>query len=111
MTLITSISGIRGTIGGTPKEHLTPPDIVKYTSAYAHLIQAEFPGQRCKIVLARDARISGEMLHQIVCGTLMACGMDVLDLGLATTPTAEMEVMYQKAHGGIILTTNHNPKQ
>ncbi len=111
MTLITSISGIRGTIGGSPKEHLTPPDIVKYTSAYAHLIQAEFTGQRCKIVLARDARISGEMLHQIVCGTLMACGMDVLDLGLATTPTAEMEVMHQKAHGGIILTASHNPKQ
>lgn len=110
MTLIKSISGIRGTIGGITGDHLTPPDIVKYTSAYAQLIQLQNPKTRCAVVIARDARISGLMVNQLVSGTLIACGIDVLDLGLATTPTTELEVVYQKAQGGIILTASHNPK-
>ena len=112
MTLIKSISGIRGTIGGTIGDALTPIDIVKFTAAYAHQIKDKFPGKtRCKVVVGRDARISGEMLDSIVSGTLLACGIDVVNAGLASTPTTEMAVLFEKADGGIILTASHNPKQ
>lgn len=111
MTLIKSISGIRGTIGGMPGDNLTPPDVVKFTSAYARLIQLQNPQKQCAVVIARDSRISGHMVYQLVSGTLMACGIHVLDLGQATTPTTELEVVHQQAQGGIILTASHNPKQ
>jgi len=112
MTLIKSISGIRGTIGGAPGDALTPLDIVKFTSAYARRLQRKFPFEkRCKVVVGRDARISGEMVNSIVCGTLMACGIDVVNAGMSSTPTTEMAVVFEKADGGIILTASHNPKQ
>ena len=112
MTLIKSISGIRGTIGGTIGDALTPIDIVKFTAAYARQLTIKFPGrERYKVVVGRDARISGEMVRQIVTGTLLACGIDVVDAGLASTPTTEMAVLFEKADGGIILTASHNPKQ
>ena len=112
MTLIKSISGIRGTIGGTPGDALTPIDIVKFTSAYARRLQRKFPSKtNYKVVVGRDARISGEMVDSIVCGTLMACGIDVVNAGLASTPTTEMAVVFERADGGIILTASHNPKQ
>lgn len=109
MTLIKSISGIRGTLGGAIGENLTPIDVVKYTSAYgAWVIQAN---QGKTVVVGRDARISGPMVHELVVNTLMALGLNVLDAGLSTTPTVEMAVMEEKAAGGIILTASHNPKQ
>ena len=108
MTLIKSISGIRGTIGGSEDQGLTPLDIVKYTTAYADTV---ITGDNKKIVVGRDARISGLMVNQLVCGTLMSKGIDVLDLDLSTTPTVEMAVVKEKAAGGIILTASHNPKQ
>lgn len=112
MTLIKSISGIRGTIGGAIGEALTPIDVVKFTAAYATELRKRLPGKnRYKVVVGRDARISGEMVDSIVCGTLMACGIDVVNAGLASTPTTEMAVMFEKADGGIILTASHNPKQ
>jgi len=112
VTLIKSISGIRGTIGGKVGDSLTPYDVVKFTAAYATWLQGQHPPKtKCKIVLGRDARISGPMIHQLVCGTLTAKGMDVIDVGLSTTPTVEMAVTFHKAHGGIILTASHNPKQ
>ena len=112
MTLIKSISGIRGTIGGTPGDNLTPIDLVKFTSAYARWVRTQAPaGQSLRIVLGRDARLSGEMAASIVSGTLCACGIDVIDIGLATTPTVEMAVTGKRANGGIILTASHNPKQ
>lgn len=112
MTLIKSISGIRGTIGGTPGEALTPTDIVKFVSAYSLRLKERNPGKnRYKVVVGRDARISGEMAEHLVCGTLMACGIDVVNASLASTPTVEMAVMFEKADGGIILTASHNPKQ
>ncbi len=112
MSLIKSISGIRGTIGGEQGESFTPQDIVKYTSAYALLIKKRAGSKsRYKVVLGRDARISGEMAENIVCGTLMACGIDVVNAGLASTPTVEMAVVFEKADGGIILTASHNPKE
>lgn len=112
MTLIKSISGIRGTIGGAVGDALTPIDIVKFTSAYAVQLKARFPGKdRYKVVVGRDARISGPMVDSIVCGTLRACGIDVVNAGLASTPTTEMAVIFEKADGGIILTASHNPKQ
>ncbi len=112
MTLIKSISGIRGTIGGKVGDSLTPYDVVKFTAAYATWLQGQHPPKtKCKIVLGRDARISGPMIHQLVCGTLTAKGMDVIDVGLSTTPTVEMAVTFHNAHGGIILTASHNPKQ
>lgn len=111
MTLIKSISGIRGTIGGTAGEGLTPLDIVKFTSAYAAFIQSSKETESNKIVVGRDARISGEMVNKIVIGTLLGMGMDVVDIGLATTPTTELAVTMEKAAGGIILTASHNPKQ
>lgn len=112
MTLIKSISGIRGTIGGEEGSSFTPLDIVKFTSAYASLIKTQAGSKkRYKVVVGRDARISGEMADSIVCGTLVSCGIDVVNAGLASTPTVEMAVMFEKADGGIILTASHNPKE
>ncbi len=112
MTLIKSISGIRGTIGGKCGDALTPIDIVKFSSAYSVMLKKRLPGKsRYKVVVGRDARISGEMADSLVCGTLMACGIDVVNAGLASTPTVEMAVVFEKADGGIILTASHNPKQ
>ncbi len=111
MTLIKSISGIRGTIGGVPGEGLNPLDIVKFTSAYATLIRKTTTVKSNKIVIGRDARISGEMVSHIVIGTLTGMGFDVVNIGLASTPTTELAVKWEKADGGIILTASHNPKQ
>ena len=112
MSLIKSISGIRGTIGGRAGEGLNPLDIVKFTSAYATLIRRSLPttNQRPKIVVGRDARISGEMVKDVVCGTLMGMGFDVVNIGLASTPTTEVAVTMEKADGGIIITASHNPR-
>ena len=113
MTLIKSISGIRGTIGGPAGEGLTPVDIVKFTYAYcAKLRERKQPfGKKYKVVVGRDARLSGEMVEQLVCGTLVACGVDVVKCGFASTPTTELAVTFSKADGGIILTASHNPRQ
>lgn len=111
MTLIKSISGIRGTIGGVPSENLTPIDIVKFTTAYARFMSERKGGGKLTIVVGRDARISGEMVHSIIEGTLLGCGVDVIDVGLCTTPGTEMAVITHKADGGIIITASHNPKQ
>ena len=112
MTLIKSISGIRGTIGGTIGDALTPIDIVKFTAAYARQLQQKHPDrERLKVVVGRDARISGEMVDSIVSGTLLSCGVDVVNAGLSSTPTTEMAVLFEHADGGIILTASHNPKQ
>ena len=111
MTLIKSISGIRGTVGGTCGDSLTPLDIVKFVSAYSSMLHRSKGGRRLKVVVGRDARISGPMVDEIVCGTLRACGIDVVNAGLASTPTVEMAVMFEKADGGIILTASHNPRQ
>ena len=111
MTLIKSISGIRGTIGGTPSENLTPIDIVKFTTAYARFMSERNGGKRLTVVVGRDARISGEMVGDIIEGTLLGCGVDVIDVGLCTTPGTEMAVITHKADGGIIITASHNPKQ
>lgn len=111
MTLIKSISGIRGTIGGRAGEGLNPLDIVKFTSAYATLIRRTCRQKSNKIVVGRDARISGEMVKNVVCGTLMGMGFDVVNIGLASTPTTELAVTMEGACGGIILTASHNPKQ
>ena len=111
MTLIKSISGIRGTIGGEVGENLTPIDIVKFTIAYTRFIASKNEAKRLKIVLGRDARISGEMVNDIIEGTLLGCGADVINVGLCTTPGTEMAVITHKADGGIIITASHNPKQ
>ncbi|MBZ4651897.1 MAG: phosphoglucomutase [Proteiniphilum sp.] len=111
MTLIKSISGIRGTIGGEPGENLTPADIVRFTSAYATFIRNQSDLEKPRIVVGRDARISGEMVHRIITGTLMAMGCNVTDIGMATTPTTEIAVTREKADGGIIITASHNPRQ
>ncbi|MEE9460370.1 MAG: phosphoglucosamine mutase, partial [Bacteroidales bacterium] len=111
MVLIKSISGIRGTIGGDPGDGLTPLDIVKFTSAYAAWIKETLGKPDLKVVLGRDARVSGEMVETLVCGALMGMGVDVLNLELATTPTVEIAVSMEKADGGIILTASHNPGQ
>lgn len=111
MSLIKSISGIRGTIGGKAGEGLNPLDIVKFTAAYATFIQRTTTLPIRKIVVGRDARVSGEMVAHCVIGTLMGMGFDVVDLGLATTPTTELAVTWESACGGIILTASHNPKQ
>lgn len=111
MTLIKSISGIRGTIGGRPGNGLTPLDIVKFSSAYGAWLISRNKDVRCKVVVGRDARISGSMVSGIVCSTLMGMGIDVVDAGLSTTPSVEMAVPYHQAQGGIILTASHNPKQ
>ena len=111
MTLIKSISGIRGTIGGFAGEGLSPMDLVKFTSAFGTWIKERHNNSRIKIVVGRDARISGDMANKIVTGTLIGLGIDVTDIGLATTPTTEIAVTDEKAQGGIILTASHNPKQ
>jgi phosphomannomutase len=111
MTLIKSISGIRGTIGGKPGEGLSPLDIVKFTASYLSFLQKDNQSKKLKIVVGRDARISGEMVNSVVLGTLMGMGADVVDVGLSTTPTVEIAVPVEKADGGIILTASHNPKQ
>lgn len=111
MTLIKSISGIRGTIGGEAGENLTPLDIVKFTAAYASFIKTSTQEKRPRIVVGRDARISGMMVHRIITGTLSAMGCDVTDIGMATTPTTELAVTKEAASGGIIITASHNPKQ
>lgn len=111
MSLISSISGIRGTIGGKDGENLTPIDIVKYVSAFITLLKENEPNKTLRIVVGRDARISGEMVSSIVCGTIQSMGADVIDVGLSTTPTVEMSVVSHKADGGIIITASHNPMQ
>lgn len=111
MTLIKSISGIRGTIGGHTGEGLTPLDIVKFTSAYAAFTRKTCTVKSGKIVVGRDARLSGEMVKDVVVGTLMGMGWDVVDIGLASTPTTELAVTMEGAAGGIILTASHNPRQ
>ena len=111
MALIKSISGIRGTIGGRAGEGLSPLDVVKFTSAYAAFILSSKNSASNTIVVGRDARISGEMVNKLVVGTLLGMGMDVVDIGLATTPTTELAVTMEQAAGGIILTASHNPKQ
>ncbi|WP_302252861.1 phosphoglucosamine mutase [uncultured Alistipes sp.] len=111
MTLIKSISGIRGTIGGPVGENLTPIDVVKFTTAYVRLIAERNPGKKLVIVIGRDARISGEMVSNLVEGTLLACGADVINVGLCTTPGTEMAVITKEADGGIIITASHNPRQ
>ena len=114
MTLIKSISGIRGTIGGPEGQGLTPADIVKFTYAYCVCLKerkAPASGGKYKVVVGKDARLSGEMVEQIVCGTLIACGVDVVKCGFASTPTTELAVRFSGADGGIILTASHNPRQ
>ena len=111
MTLIKSISGIRGTIGGSTGDTLNPLDIVKFTTAYATFIRRHTENGSGKIVVGRDARMSGQMVESIVCGTLVGMGFDVLNIGLATTPTTELAVTMAKADGGIIITASHNPRQ
>lgn len=115
MTLIKSISGIRGTVGGPCGEGLTPVDIVKFTYAYCACLRRRKPvpeqGGRYKVVVGRDARLSGEMVEQLVCGTLVACGVDVVKCGFASTPTTELAVKFASADGGIIITASHNPRQ
>ena len=110
MSLIKSISGIRGTIGGPAGDTLNPLDIVKFTSAYATFIRKSTPNGSNKIVVGRDARISGEMVKNVVCGTLMGMGYDVVNIGLASTPTTELAVTMAGADGGIIITASHNPR-
>ncbi len=111
MTLIKSISGIRGTIGGCAGENLTPLDIIELTSAYAAFLQTSVPGKKLTVVVGRDARVSGDMVSRLVCGTLQGMGVDVIDTGLSTTPTTEMAVLHHHADGGVIVTASHNPMQ
>src|SRR5690606_30248739 len=111
MTLIISISGIRGTIGGTIGDNLTLIDIVKFADAYGTFIKKNSKKSHLKVVIGIDARISGEIVHQLVQYTLVGLGIDIIDLGLSTTPTVEVAVPMEKADGGIILTASHNPKQ
>jgi len=113
VALIKSISGIRGTIGGTPGTSLTPVDIIKFTAAFGSIIQQQHKDKftATKIVIGRDGRMSGQMVRDLVCNSLIALGIDVIDLGLSTTPTVEVAVRMEKADGGIILTASHNPKE
>ena len=111
MTLIKSISGIRGTIGGKPNDNLTPIDTVKFAAAYGTWLKEYSNSDSLKVVVGRDARLSGEMIQNLVVSTLVGLGIDVIDLDLSTTPTVEIAVPLEKAHGGIILTASHNPKQ
>ena len=111
MTLIKSISGIRGTIGGKVGEGLSPIDLVKFASAYGIWIKKQSKKDKIKIVVGRDARISGEMCKNLVIGALQGVGIDVVNIGLASTPTTELAVTWENADGGIILTASHNPKQ
>ena len=110
MTLIKSISGIRGTIGGRPGDNLTPLDIVKFTTAYVRFLGERKQG-RLRIVVGRDARLSGEMVGDLIEGALLGCGADVVNVGLCTTPGVELAVTAHEADGGIIITASHNPRQ
>jgi phosphomannomutase len=110
MALIKSISGIRGTIGGRPGEGLSPVDVVKFTAGYASWVREKVQKRQMKIVVGRDARISGEMVSSIVIATLQGMGCHVINIGLATTPTTELAVTEEQADGGLILTASHNPK-
>src|SRR6266511_4015470 len=110
MGLIKSISGIRGTIGGKPGETLSPLDVVKFTAAYGTWLLQNHSENK-KIIIGRDGRISGEMIQRLVISTLNALGLNVVDLGLSTTPTVEMAVLFYKGAGGVILTASHNPKE
>ena len=110
MTLIKSISGIRGTIGGEVGDSLSPLDIVRFTASYADFVKKQDNLSKT-IIIGRDARISGEMISNIVVGTLIGCGFDVLDIGLSTTPTVEVAVQLMQSAGGIIITASHNPKE
>ena len=110
MTLIKSISGIRGTIGGSQGNNLTPLDAVKYAAAYGSWVKTQRNKENYRVVVGRDARISGPMMQQLVMNTLIGLGIDVIDLGLSTTPTVEVAVTMEHADGGIILTASHNPK-
>jgi len=109
MTLITSVSGIRGTIGGKREKNLTPPDVVRFTAGYASWVIRKTGFSKPKVVVGRDARVSGPMVKQLVLGTLTGMGVDILDIDLATTPTVEMTVIHESADGGIIITASHNP--
>ncbi|PCH76153.1 MAG: phosphoglucosamine mutase [Flavobacteriaceae bacterium] len=111
MTLIKSISGIRGTIGGATGNNLTPIDTVKFAAAYGTWLKDQHPNKKLTVIVGRDARISGKMVSSLVCNTLVGIGIDVKDLGLSTTPTVEVAVTMENADGGIILTASHNPKQ
>ena len=112
MSLIKSISGIRGTIGGKQDQGLTPSDIVRFVSAYSQWLRQNNPSvSKLRVVVGRDARISGPMVRDLVVGTLVGMGVDVTDIGLATTPTTELVVTAEGANGGIIITASHNPKQ
>ncbi|MCL1973990.1 MAG: phosphoglucosamine mutase [Bacteroidetes bacterium] len=111
MPLITSISGIRGTVGGVTGSALTPLDLLRFTAAYAQWIKQATEKPRCTVVVGRDARLSGDMFNRLVCGTLLSCGIDVTDAGLAATPTVEMAVVWEEAEGGIVLTASHNPRE
>jgi len=111
MTLIKSISGIRGTIGGKVNDGLTPIDTVKFAAAYGTWLKNQYPGKKVKVVIGRDARLSGQMISDLVSSTLIGLGIDVINLGLSTTPTVEIAVPLEEAQGGIILTASHNPKQ
>ena len=110
MSLIKSISGIRGTIGGAPGEGLTPLDVVKFTTAFATFLKQQNAGRRLRLAVGRDARVSGAMVDRLVVGTLVGMGVDVLETGLSTTPTTEMTVIDGRCDGGIIITASHNPK-
>lgn len=111
MALIKSISGIRGTIGGFTGDNLTPEDVVKFVAAYSHWLKQHTSNPKPLVVVGRDARVSGSMVKMLVMGTLMGCGVDVIDIDLASTPTTEMAVTHFKAQGGLILTASHNPMQ
>lgn len=111
MTLIKSISGIRGTIGGSVGENLTPIDVVKFTAAYVRFLSEGKPDKRLTVVIGRDARISGPMVEDLIEGTLLGCGADVINVGLCTTPGTELAVTHHQADGGIIITASHNPRQ
>jgi phosphomannomutase len=111
LTLIKSISGIRGTIGGRAGDGLTPIDVVKFTAAFCSMMQQQAARQDITVVVGRDARMSGAMVNSLVCSTLNAMGAHVIDLGLSTTPTVEVAVPGEGAHAGIILTASHNPAQ
>ena len=111
MTLIKSISGFRGTIGGKVDQGLTPIDAVKFAAAYGSWLKNRNPAQKIKVVIGRDARLSGQMISDLVVSTLVGLGIDVVNLGLSTTPTVEIAVPMENAQGGIILTASHNPKQ
>ena len=111
MTLIKSISGIRGTIGGKAEDNLTPIDAVKFAAAYGTWLKQQRQKDNYRVVVGRDARISGEMIQSLVMQTLVGMGIDVIDLGLSTTPTVEVAVPMEHADGGIILTASHNPTQ